>query len=217
MNTNQLHGIYPIVNADNMAADSLLLKVQQALTSGITILQYRNKNIDDPERKSLAQQLLELCHQHQALFIVNDDIHLARTINADGVHLGQCDETLINARKYLGESAIIGITCHNSIDLALQAEQQSANYVSFGCFFPSTTKPQAKPAHLDILSAATQALQIPVCAIGGINMNNIKQVMHYEIDMIAISDAIFSENQSLQAVDELITMFNAHQNASLDF
>ena len=134
----RLQGLYGITDSKLMPdLDSMLFQVEAALRGGCRIIQYRDKSSDPQQRIEQSGALLELCHQHQAVLLINDDIELAKQIGADGVHLGQSDGNHAKARELLGPDAIIGITCHDSLQLAEQACQHDADYVAFGAFFAS--------------------------------------------------------------------------------
>lgn len=184
-------GLYAITD-DHLLADCLLPAVQAALAGGCRWVQYRNKHSNAQQQKAEAQQLLTLCHAHHAFLLINDDVALAKAIAADGVHLGQDDIPLTEARRVLGKQAIIGITCHNSLALAHTAQQDGANYVAFGRFFSSSTKQAAPPADLSILHTAKQQLSIPVVAIGGITLDNAPTVLRAGADMLAVVGDLFS-------------------------
>ena len=130
-------GLYLIT--DNNEDGQLLEKVALALTGGVKIVQYRAKDIRPEERRTMAHKLCELCHQHEALFIINDFPELAREVDADGVHLGQDDMTAVEARQVIGRNKLIGISSHN-VEEALKAEAQGADYVAIGAIFPTGTK-----------------------------------------------------------------------------
>ncbi len=168
----------------------LVKQIEAAIKGGVRLVQYRDKNLDAALRFEQTQALRKLCKEHNALLFINDDVELAKSSNADGVHLGQSDMPIMEARKQLGEKAIIGITCHNSLELALMAANQGANYLSFGCFFPSQTKPNAKPAELSILKQA-RIFHLPIVAIGGITLDNAALVIQAGADILAISAGIF--------------------------
>lgn len=182
-----LSGLYAVV--DNADAEPIL-------RGGCRIIQYRNKNLDSKYRKQEAIHLRNLCCRYRALLIINDDVELTLELEADGVHIGQTDAKLQDARKRLGKDRIIGVSCHNSLELALQAEQQGASYVAFGRFFESRTKPDAPPAELDILSRAKQQLRIPVVAIGGITRDNAPRVIERGADMVAVINDLVSANNA---------------------
>ena len=130
-------GLYAITDCVNMSMNELIAKTETILTSGISMLQYREKEVTANSRIEIVHKLKQLCKQHNTKFIINDDVELAKEINADGVHIGKDDQTLDNTRKILGENAIIGVSCYNDIGLALSAETAGADYIAFGAFFPS--------------------------------------------------------------------------------
>lgn len=185
-----MHGLYIIT--DGSTGNLLLEKVEQALRGGATIVQYRDKTNDAARREQEARDLKSLASAHNALFIINDDVALAKTVQADGVHVGREDSALATARTYLGKSAIIGVSCYNQLPLALEAAQQGADYIAFGSFFPSPTKPHAPRATLELLREARMQLSIPICAIGGINLDNAPALLANGADMLAVISDVFS-------------------------
>ena len=201
-----LHGLY-IITDPLLCGDTIIKKVEQAIQGGAQVIQYRNKTADAKTQTSEASALKKLCHQYQRCFLINDNIELALQVNADGVHLGQTDSALSDARKQLGNKKIIGITCHSDISAAIKAEQQSADYVAFGRFFPSQTKPSAPPANLDILQQAQSQLNIPVVAIGGINTENANTLIDAGANMIAVIHAIFSAHDIKKTAQSLAEKF----------
>jgi thiamine-phosphate pyrophosphorylase len=194
-----LKGLYIIT--DGSTGDVLLGKVEQALRGGAAIVQYRDKSMDAARREQEAAALRALCRTHNALFIINDDVALAKTVQADGVHVGKDDAALAAAREYLGAAALIGVSCYNRLELAQQAVQQGADYIAFGSFFPSPTKPHAPRATLELLQAARRQFSLPLCAIGGITLENAPDLLDNGADMLAvISDVFNSPDIALQAV-----------------
>ena len=189
--TTHWRGLYAITD-DALLAHRLLPAVQAALSGGCRWVQYRSKCTDAQQRRREAAQLVELCRTHNASLLINDDVALAKTVGADGVHLGQDDMSLTEARRILGNQAIIGITCHNSLALAHTAQQDGANYVAFGRFFASQTKQSAPPADLSVLRAAKAQLAIPVVAIGGITLDNAPSVLQEGADLLAVVGDLFS-------------------------
>lgn len=174
-----------------MPNEAFLWKAEAALQGGCRLIQYRNKQGSAELQQREASALRKLCDQYQALLIINDSPELAAAVSADGVHLGQGDSALETARRQLGEKAIIGTTCHGSLDLAERAHQSGANYLAFGRFFSSQTKPEAPPADLQLLKAA-QRFQLPLVAIGGINRDNAPLLIAAGADCLAISHELFS-------------------------
>jgi len=134
-------------------------------------------------------------------------VELAIEVDADGVHLGQQDTPYSVARKLLGENKIIGITCHDKIELARQAEQEGADYVAFGRFFPSNSKPTAPPATMQILEQAKQELSIPLCAIGGITLDNATPLIEHGADMLAVIEAVLGARRIKQAAEAISKQF----------
>jgi thiamine-phosphate pyrophosphorylase len=189
--TTHWRGLYAITD-DALLAHRLLPAVQAALSGGCRWVQYRSKCTDAQQRHREAAQLVELCRTHNASLLINDDVALAKAVGADGVHLGQEDMPLTEARRVLGSHAIIGITCHNSLALAHTAQQDGANYVAFGRFFSSSTKQSAPPADLSVLRAAKAQLAIPVVAIGGITLDNAPSVLQEGADLLAVVGDLFS-------------------------
>lgn len=188
-----INTLYAITDSQLLAGDKLFSAVKAALNGGCKLVQYRDKSNNHERRLVEAKTLLSLCNQHNAKLLINDDVSLAQEIGAHGVHLGQGDTNPVAARIILGSSAIIGITCHNSLTLAQQALKDSANYIAFGRFFPSSTKPDAHPAPLGLISEArTQFGNTPIVAIGGITLANGKQLLNAGADMLAVCHSLFS-------------------------
>lgn len=185
-----LNGLYVIT--DGSTGDVLLSKVEQALRGGAAIVQYRDKTTDTARREQEAAALRTLCQQHNALFIINDDVALAKAVQADGVHVGRDDSALSIARQALGKAPIIGVSCYNQLQLALSAAEQGADYIAFGSFFPSPTKPNAPRATLELLQQARQQLTLPICAIGGITLENAPDLLVNGADMLAVITDVFS-------------------------
>ncbi|WGZ95045.1 MAG: thiamine phosphate synthase [Candidatus Thiothrix putei] len=185
-----MQGLYVIT--DGSTGDALLSKVEQALRGGAAIVQYRDKTTDQVWREQEATALRSLCRDHHALFIINDDVALAKSVQADGVHVGRDDSALSAAREVLGNTAIIGVSCYNQLQLALNAAEQGADYIAFGSFFPSPTKPNAPRATLELLHQARQQLTLPICAIGGITLDNAPDLLANGADMLAVITDVFS-------------------------
>lgn len=205
-----LNGIYAITD-EHLLSDAMLLgAVERALNAGVRLVQYRNKNADSNKRKQQASELFSLCQAYNTPLIINDDIELCAAIGADGVHLGQQDAALSAARLTLGAQAIIGVTCHQSLELAHQAQKGGADYVAFGRFFPSSTKPDAPAANLAILREARDHLTIPVVAIGGINAENGGSLIESGAHMLAVVGGIFGAGDIASNVNALNELFSTH-------
>jgi len=188
-----MNQLYAITDSQLLPGEQLFTGVAAALQGGCKLVQYRDKSADTARRQLEAKTLLGLCNQYQAQLIINDDIALAKDIGAHGVHLGQDDLSPVAARIILGNQAIIGVTCHDSLELASKAIKDSANYIAFGRFFSSNTKPDARPAPLSLISEArTQFGKTPIVVIGGITLDNGKQLLTAGADMLAVCHSLFS-------------------------
>jgi thiamine-phosphate pyrophosphorylase len=190
-------GLYAITDNALILEKNFLFVLEQALKTGVKLLQYRDKSQNKTLRFTQARQLQRLCHVYGVPLIINDDIALAKAVNADGVHLGKEDASLSQARQLLGEQAIIGISCYQSLEYAVAMQQQGASYVAFGRFFPSRTKPQALPAPFDLLSRARQQLSLPIVAIGGITVDNGPQLIKAGAQLLAVVHGIFAQPEQI--------------------
>ncbi len=185
-----LRGLYAITPAD-LRGQALYQAVEAALTGGARILQYRDKSRDHPRRLTEARTLAALCRRHGALFIVNDDPNLAQATGADGVHLGRDDAALEAARALLGPKAVIGVSCYADFGRARHAAAAGADYVAFGAFYPSPTKPGAVRADPALLTRARRELACPVVAIGGITPENAQPLITAGAAMVALIQGLF--------------------------
>ena len=169
-------------------------QLRNALEAGpVAAFQFRVKDIDPQEAARLAEPLKAICDAFDVAFIVNDDIALAKQLCADGVHLGQADENLKNARAELGADVQIGITCHDSRHLAMEAGEGGANYVAFGAFFPTKTKETHHRPELDILEWWSAMMEIPCVAIGGITPENCQPLVEAGADFLAVCGAVWND------------------------
>ncbi len=211
----QLSGIYAITDDQLLAGSKFLEACASALDNGISLLQYRSKSVSSDLRLERARALAELCAQYEVPLIINDDINLCVSSQASGVHLGRQDASLATARKRLGAKAIIGITCHASVEEAILAEQQGADYVAFGRFFASVTKPEAPTAGLEVLQEASNRLNIPVVAIGGINAQNGALIIEAGADMLAVVDDIFGQGDVAIQTRNLVELFSTSKEQNI--
>lgn len=177
-------GLYAITDG-SLLHGRLLDAVEQALQGGARIVQYRDKSTDSARRHDEAAALRSLCQAQGVPLLINDDVDLAAAIGADGVHLGQGDTALAEARHRLGADAIIGITCHDQLDLAAAATAGGASYLAFGAMFASSSKPLARPCPLTTLTAARR-FGLPLVAIGGITPDNAGQVIAAGANALAV-------------------------------
>jgi thiamine-phosphate pyrophosphorylase len=206
MKPSRINGLYAIT-PDINDSQRLISMVDAALAGGIDILQYRNKSTDKTLRMQQASELLLRCRAYHVPLIINDDVDLASQIGADGVHLGASDGSLIEARKKLGQTRLIGATCYNQLELAQQAIANGADYVAFGSMFSSVTKPAAVKAPLNLLRDAKNTLQRPVVAIGGIGLDNIAQIASAGADAAAIISELFDAENIVEQAKRLRQAF----------
>ena len=172
-------------------------RVERALGAGdVAAFQFRVKGIDQHEAAALAAPLQAICAAHDCAFIVNDSIGLAKRLGADGVHLGQGDGDVRDAREQLGREAQIGVTCHASRHLALEAGEAGADYVAFGAFFPSTTKVSEHRPELELLQWWQAMMELPCVAIGGITPANCGPLVTAGADFLAVSAAVWNGDEA---------------------
>lgn len=200
-------GLYAITRAGPHSPGALEAEVALALEGGAVAIQYRVKSDDPARRRDAASKLKALCGAHAVPLIVNDDIELAASVGADGVHLGRDDPALDAARNRLGPDAIIGVSCYASLERAIEAERAGADYVAFGRFFPSATKPGAPPCSLSVLEAARDRLSVPVAAIGGITADNGAALVDAGADLLAVIEAVFGQADVRAAAARIAGLF----------
>jgi len=177
-------------------------RLAAALSPGVaSAFQLRVKDVDEHELARLAEPLQRICADADVAFIVNDSVSLARRLGADGVHLGQSDGDIREARTVLGPNAQIGRTCHDSRHLAMEAGEAGADYVAFGAFYPTTTKPSNYRPHPSILSWWSAVFEIPCVAIGGITPDNAKPLVEAGADFLAVCQAVWGKDDPAAAVE----------------
>ncbi|MDE1884705.1 MAG: thiamine phosphate synthase [Xanthomonadaceae bacterium] len=181
-------GLYAITDGPRR---DLLDACAAALAGGAALIQYRDKSADRLRRRGEARELAGLCARHFVPLIINDDVDLAAQVGAAGVHLGEDDADIVAARTRLGSRAIIGVSCYGSIERARTAIAAGADYLAFGAFFPSPTKPYARRATADLLRAA-RALGKPLVAIGGITPDNAQPLIDAGADFVAVISGVFA-------------------------
>ena len=199
-------GIYAIT-PETHCTERLLARVEAALLGGVAAVQYRDKSGDVARRHEQECELVVLCRRFGVPLIVNDDLRLADLCDADGVHLGRDDGGLREARIILGRDKLVGASCYQSLDLALAAQAAGADYVAFGSFFASPTKPAAGRADADLLRAATRIIRIPIVAIGGITPANAPQLLDAGADSLAVLSALFDAPDIRAAAHALNQLF----------
>lgn len=203
-----ISGLYA-VTPDVLEVGLLSEKVKQALEGGASLVQYRNKFADKHLLLQQSTALLALCRSFDVPLIINDHLDLCAQIDADGLHIGASDCNLNAARRLLGPNKIIGASCYNWVDLAVQAQLDGASYVAFGACFPSDTKPNAVHAPLSIFKEAKQKVSLPMVAIGGIHIENAPQVIAAGADALAVITDIFYDDNIRQICQRYTQLFQA--------
>lgn len=200
-------GVYAITDESLLSAETLNTRVEDALRAGISVLQYRSKRLEWKQQVSQASALNALCSKYRVPLLINDDVDLCLEVGAAGVHLGQADTQIRIAKSRLGINAIVGVTCHSDLTLAEQAQESGASYVAFGRFFPSSTKPGAPPAELEVLGRAKAQLKVPVVAIGGINAENGAALIEAGADLLAAIHYLFAFPDTFERAQRLTALF----------
>ena len=182
-------------------------QLELALSAGsVAAFQFRVKGVDQHEAAALAEPLQAICAAHDVAFIVNDSIALAKRLKADGVHLGQGDGDAREARELLGPDAQIGVTCHNSRHLAMEAAEAGADYVAFGAFYPTQTKHVDHVGELDTVKKWSMITEVPCVAIGGVTPDNAKPLIDAGADFLAVSSGVWNHPEGPA---EAVKAFNA--------
>ena len=204
-------GLYAITDGTLLPERSLLPAVEAALRGGAVLVQYREKRLPFEARLRQAEALNQCCRAFDVPLIINDDPHLALACDAAGVHLGQQDVALDKARAVLGPGAIIGATCHGQLALAERAAGHGADYLAFGRFFESGTKPDAPPADINLLSQAA-GFGLPRTAIGGVTPGNGESLVRAGADLLAVCGGLFrgSPEQIEQNARAFTRLFAEH-------
>lgn len=186
----KLRGLYAITDSSLTPYEHIDRYVSLALKGGAKIVQLRDKRLSDEELYPVAKKIKKICKKNGALFVLDDRVVLAKAINAGGVHIGGEDTPIELAREILGRKKIIGVSCYGDIRRAEQMVKKSADYVAFGSFFPSKTKPHSKVVDKSVLKEAKK-LGVPVCAIGGIDAKNGGELVELGADMLAVINALW--------------------------
>ena len=208
--TRKISGLYAITD-HALLGDEIVIAVTAAIKGGARVIQYRDKSKDHARKLREANALRQICHRHHVLLLINDDIELALAVNADGVHLGQQDGDIIAARARLGTHAIIGVTCHNQLDLAEKAAAEGASYLAFGAIYPSQSKPQAVLCSLETIKQAKRQFELPLVAIGGISVDNIAPVIAAGASACAVIANLWQSVDICQQATLLSKEFPPHE------
>lgn len=203
--TLNLPGLY-LITPDGWSCGRLQARLKPMLRSGIAMLQYRDKLATAGQRLATAQMLASLCRAYQTPLIINDDVTLARQVQAAGVHLGRDDNDPHLARAQLGADAIIGCSCYNDLALAARMRSAGADYLAFGSVFASATKPTAQRCGLQVLRQA-RSLGLPLVAIGGIRLDNAAQILRADADLLAVISDVFDAADPGRRVQDYQRLF----------
>jgi thiamine-phosphate pyrophosphorylase len=207
-----IKGLYAIT-PDGLYTEELLRRVKFALLGGASVLQYRNKTANQKLCIEQALALRELTREFAIPLIINDDVELAQLVTADGVHLGTDDATIAEVQVRLGQDKLIGASCYNRLELALNAVKQGADYVAFGAFFQSEVKPNAAKADVLLLNKARAALQVPIVAIGGITYQNGAALVDAGADALAVISALWNAPDVESAAKDFSKLFEQGKKA----
>ena len=189
------------------------VQLRQALQGGdVACLQLRLKDVSDDAIKQATAALMPICHEYDVAFLINDRPDLALETGADGTHVGQEDTPYADARQILGPDRIVGVTCHDSRHLAMEAAEAGADYVAFGAFFPTTTKQPKASAEPDLLQWWAEIMEVPCVAIGGITVNNCLALLQAGADFLAVAGGVWDHADGPQAaVEQFNAIIDAHE------
>ena len=206
-NLHIIKGLYAITAEEK---DSFLLssQVESCIKGGARLIQYRSKKLSKIEQGKQARKIKIVCDHYKVPLIINDDIELCRILDADGVHLGENDDSLEKARLLLGPSKIIGVSCYNSIDRVKKAVDKGATYIALGACFPTITKPNAPIATLDLIALVLKEFKIPLVAIGGINLENIELLINEGVSCFALINSLFKTKDIEGTASQFSSLIN---------
>lgn len=208
--TSEMLRLYAVTDRTWLRSQTLLEQVEQALLGGVSLVQLREKELDEDVFLREAVEMAKLCHRYGVPLIINDNVEIARRSGADGIHVGQEDMEAAAVRSILGSGMIVGVTAKTIVQ-ALRAQDAGADYLGSGAVFGSATKADAKPMSMELLKSICNAVSIPVVAIGGINRDNILRLAGTDIDGVAVVSGIFAaadiaqECRYLRSLAEQIT------------
>ncbi len=202
-----MRGLYVVTDASITDPELLYRQVDEAVAGGSRLVQFRHKTTDSGLYLALAEAVLEACRRNFTPCLINDQVSIAKVLAADGAHLGQGDGSLLDARQSLGPHAVLGRTCHGSQEFMEQAVADGASYCAFGRLFDSDTKPQASGLSLHQLKELVSQCAIPTVAIGGITLDNGRQILDTGVAMLAVSGAVFRAKEIGEAARRLSELF----------
>lgn len=202
MKSNSYLELYAVTDRHWLGNQTLFDQVKEALDGGATCIQLREKQLDEENFLKEAIEIQKLCKEYHVPFIVNDNVDIAKTMHADGIHVGQSDMEALDVRKELGKDVILGVSAQ-TVEQAKKAEAHGADYLGVGAVFPTGSKDDADDVSHETLKAICEAVSIPVIAIGGITQDNVKELAGSGIVGIAVISAIFAQQHITQATKDL--------------
>lgn len=207
-----LKGLYVITDEKLIPRDQLTENVEKAIKGGASMVQLREKGTSHQEIISRGKELLKLTRKYGVTLIINDLAELTAEIGADGVHLGENDQSVSDARIILGGESIIGVSCYGNLERGLKAESEGADYVAFGTPFFTPTKPERAPTSFDTLKEAVRRIRLPIFAIGGITADNAESVLDTGVDGIAVITGVFGSSDPEKAAEKLNSIIEFHSH-----
>ena len=207
-----MRGLYVITSQQHVGSRQLTGAVEQALIGGAVIVQYRDKRSVPAPADNQLTEIHHLCRDYGALLVINDDVELARRINADGVHLGRDDMDPGAARECLGSNKLIGVSCYGDIKRVSRMDRAGADYIALGRFYASEIKPEATPVSVDVLRQVRQMTSTPLVAIGGITTENGAALVQAGADMLAVVNGVFAQPDITSAARDISALFHTHIN-----
>ena len=194
--------LYAVTDRAWLNNDTLYEQVEKAIKGGVTFVQLREKKLDEESFLNEASEIQKLCRKYDIPFVINDNVEIAKKINADGVHVGQSDMKAVNVRAIIGDDKILGVSVQ-TVEQAVLAQKQGADYLGVGAVFPTGSKADAEDVSYETLKAICEAVNIPVVAIGGISVGNVLNLKGSGISGIAVISAIFAAEDIVSATKNL--------------
>lgn len=202
-----VRGLYAITPDIDLPIDILVAWIAAALAGGAVVVQYRRKHVTRATALAELAALSPVCRAARSPLIVNDDIELALAASADGVHLGRDDGDWESLATEANRTLLLGVSCYSDVDQAVEASARGVDYVAFGSFFPSDTKPLARPCPLSVLASARRRMALPIVAIGGITPENGAQLLHAGADFLAVISGLFAQPSITAAAARYANLF----------
>ena len=202
-----MKGLY-IVTPNWDDTSKMLDITEKALKGGARLVQYRHKTASAEQRKEQAKALQVLCKRYGKPFIINDHVDLCLELGADGIHVGEEDNSVPSVRAAIGQNIILGASCYGDINLVRKAKQDGADYVAFGGFYPSIQKQYPVTTPVEIIARAKkELLDFPVCVIGGIDLTNVMPLIHQGTDMVSVISSVYLSDDPEKAARTFSQMF----------